>query len=70
MDMQKQIAVSNAGYFLSARPFLFYTLLLAISEFILFDYAYTLAAAVIILLISLYAKAHFRSWKSASIFGC
>lgn len=48
---------------------IFYTLLLSISEYILFDYAYSIAAAATILLITLYAKSHFNSWKSASIFG-
>jgi inner membrane protein len=48
---------------------IFYTLLLAVSEFILFDYAYALAAGATILLISLYSKSHFQSWRSAGIFG-
>ena len=47
---------------------IFYTLLLAISEYILFDYAYLVAAAATILLISFYAKGHFNSWKTAGIF--
>jgi inner membrane protein len=47
---------------------IFYSLLLAISEFIAFDYAYLIAATGTILLIGLYAKSHFRSWKSAGIF--
>lgn len=47
---------------------IFYTLLLAISEYILFDYAYLIAAAATILLISFYAKSHFNSWKTGSIF--
>ncbi|MEO6538571.1 MAG: cell envelope integrity protein CreD [Ferruginibacter sp.] len=47
---------------------IFYTLLLAISEYILFDYAYIIAATATILLISLYAKGHFSSWKTAGIF--
>lgn len=46
----------------------FYTLLLAVSEYILFDYAYAIAAFATIMLISLYAKGHFRSWKIASAF--
>jgi inner membrane protein len=48
---------------------IFYTLLLSISEYILFDYAYLIAAAATILLITFYAKGHFNSWKSAGIFG-
>ena len=48
---------------------IFYTLLLSISEYILFDYAYSIAAAATILLITFYAKSHFNNWKSASIFG-
>jgi inner membrane protein len=47
---------------------IFYSLLLAISEFLAFDYAYLIASVGTILLIGLYAKAHFRSWKSAGIF--
>jgi inner membrane protein len=47
---------------------IFYSLLLAISEFLAFDYAYVVASMATIALIGLYAKAHFRSWKSAGIF--
>ena len=47
---------------------IFYTLLLSISEYIAFDYAYFIAALATILLISLYAKGHFNSWKTAGIF--
>ena len=48
---------------------IFYTLLVSISEMILFDYAYTIAAVATIVLISLYAKSHFNTWRSAVIFG-
>ena len=48
---------------------IFFTLLLSISEFISFDYAYLIASFATISLISLYAKGHFKSYKSASIFG-
>ncbi len=47
---------------------IFYTLLLSISEYILFDYAYGIAAVATIFLISLYAKGHFKSWSTAAIF--
>ncbi|HVY76333.1 MAG TPA: cell envelope integrity protein CreD [Puia sp.] len=47
---------------------IFYSLLLAISEFLDFDYAYGIASAATILLICFYARAHFRSWRSAGIF--
>lgn len=47
---------------------IFYTLLLSISEFLLFDLAYLVAALATILLITLYAKGHFKSWKTAGIF--
>ncbi len=47
---------------------IFFTLLLSISEFILFDYAYLIAAAATISLISLYAKGHFKSLKTAGVF--
>ena len=47
---------------------IFYSLLLAISEFLEFDYAYLIASAGTILLIGLYAKSHFNSWRSSGIF--
>lgn len=47
---------------------IFYSLLLAISEFLEFDYAYLIASLSTILLIGLYAKSHFNSWKSSGIF--
>ena len=48
---------------------IFYTLLLSISEFLLFDTAYLIASLAVILLVSLYARSHFKNWKSAGIFG-
>jgi len=48
---------------------IFYTLLLSISEFILFDYAYIIASVATIMLISLYARSHFKNSRSAAIFG-
>jgi inner membrane protein len=48
---------------------IFYTLLLSISEFITFDFAYLVAALATILLISAYALAHFGNRKSATLFG-
>ena len=47
---------------------IFYSLLLAISEFIAYDLAYLIASVSTISLIGLYAQSHFRSWKSAGIF--
>jgi inner membrane protein len=47
---------------------IFYSLLLAISEFVEFDYAYLIAASGTIILIGLYAKSHFKSWRSSGIF--
>jgi inner membrane protein len=47
---------------------IFYTLLLAFSEFIMFDLAYGIASLATVLLISLYAWSHFQNWKSAGIF--
>ncbi len=47
---------------------IFYTLLLSFSEYILFDHAYFIAAAAIIILITLYAKSHFQKWKTAGVF--
>jgi inner membrane protein len=46
----------------------FYTLLLSISEFLLFDTAYLIAAFATVSLITLYAKSHLKSWKTAGIF--
>jgi inner membrane protein len=48
---------------------IFYTLLLSMSEFIAFDLAYFIAALATILLISFYAYGHFKSFKTASVFG-
>ena len=48
---------------------IFFTLLLSISEFISFDWAYLIASFSTISLITLYAKGHFKSFRSASIFG-
>jgi inner membrane protein len=47
---------------------IFYSLLLSISEFLVFDLSYAIAAAATILLITLYAKGHFESWKTAGLF--
>ncbi len=47
---------------------IFFSLLLSISEFILFSYAYLIAAFATILLVTLYAKSHFQSWKTGWIF--
>jgi len=47
---------------------IFYTLLLSISEYILFDQAYLIAASATILLITLYAKSHFNNWMTAAVF--
>ena len=46
----------------------FFTLLLSVSEFILFDYAYLLAAFATVTLITFYAKGHFKTWRTASAF--
>ena len=48
---------------------IFYTLLLSISEFIVFDFSYLIAAVATISLISIYAFSHFKSVKTAAIFG-
>lgn len=49
---------------------IFFTLLLSISEFLNFDIAYLIAAAATVLLITAYAKTHFKSIKTAAVFGC
>ena len=48
---------------------IFYTLLLSFSEFIAFDFSYMVAASATILLISFYSYSHFKSAKTALIFG-
>ncbi len=48
---------------------IFYSLLLAFSEFIPFDLSYAGSSLATIGLISLYARNHFRSWRSAGLFG-
>lgn len=66
--MQKQ-PVHPVQYILVGLALtIFYTLLLSISEFIAFDTAYLIAALATLSLITLYAKGHFRNWKSAGIF--
>jgi len=47
---------------------IFYTLLLSISEFLQFDAAYLIASLATVLLITFYAKSHFKSWKIATVF--
>lgn len=47
---------------------IFYTLLLSISEFIVFDLAYGIASLATVLLITLYAWSHFQNLRSAGIF--
>lgn len=46
----------------------FYSLLLSISEFLLFNFAYLIAAVATISLITCYAYAHFKKLGSAAIF--
>lgn len=48
---------------------IFYTLLLSMSEFIAFDLSYLIAALATIVLITFYAYGHFKSAKTASVFG-
>jgi len=47
---------------------IFFSLLLSVSEFLLFNYAYLIAATATIGLITLYAKGHFKTWRIASVF--
>ncbi len=47
---------------------IFYTLLLSIGEYLLFDLAYLIAATATVSLIALYAQGHFKSWKTTSVF--
>lgn len=47
---------------------IFYSLLLSFSEYIFFDFAYSIAALATVTLITLYAKGHFGTWKVAWVF--
>jgi inner membrane protein len=47
---------------------IFFSLLLSVSEFLLFNYAYLIGASSTIGLITLYAKGHFKTWRIASVF--
>jgi len=47
---------------------IFYTLLLSISEYLVFDQAYLIAGTATVLLITMYAKSHFNNWKTAAVF--
>ena len=47
----------------------FYALLLSISEYLSFDYAYAVASVATSVLIALYTKGAFGKWKIAAIFG-
>lgn len=47
---------------------IFYSLLLSIGEFIHFDLAYLIASVATVMLISLYVKSHFKTWKIAALF--
>jgi inner membrane protein len=49
---------------------IFYALLLSLSEYIVFDYAYALAALATILLIVLYAHGHFKNIKTSALLFC
>ncbi len=47
---------------------IFYTLLLSISEYLGFDYAYLIAATATVGLVSLYTKSLFEQWSIAGLF--
>jgi inner membrane protein len=47
---------------------IFFSLLLSISEYVVFNTAYLIASGATVLLITLYTKGHFNSWKTASLF--
>lgn len=47
---------------------IFYSLLLSVSEYIIFDYAYLISAIATISMVVLYAKSHFGNWKAAFVF--
>lgn len=47
---------------------IFYSLLISVSEYISFDYAYLISAGATIAMVVLYAKSHFGNWKAALVF--
>ena len=47
---------------------IFFSLLLSVSEFLLFNYAYLIGATATVGLITLYAKGHFKTWRIAAVF--
>ncbi len=47
---------------------IFYTLLLSVSEYLGFDYAYLISAVATVSLITLYTKSLFQQWKIAALF--
>ncbi len=70
IELMQQKPVHPVQYILVGLALIiFYTLLLSMSEFIIFDLSYLIAALATILLISTYAYGHFRSSKTAGIFG-
>ena len=69
IELMQHIPIHPIQYVLIGLALvIFYCLLLPISEFLLFDIAYLMAAVSTILLVGLYAKSHFQNWKSAGIF--
>ncbi len=69
IELMQKKAVHPMQYILIGLALIiFYTLLLSISEFIPFDFAYLIASIATILLISSYAYGHFRSSKTACVF--
>ena len=69
VELMQQRPVHPVQYVLVGLALvIFYTLLLSLSEFVLFDNAYFIAATATILLITLYARGHFASWKIAGLF--
>ena len=69
IELMQQKPVHPVQYVLIGLALVvFYTLLLSISEFLLFDSAYLIASIATLSLITLYAKSHFKAWKIAGIF--
>lgn len=69
VELMQQRPVHPVQYILVGLALvIFYTLLLSLSEFVFFDNAYFIAATATIMLITLYAKGHFASWKIAGLF--
>lgn len=70
IEILQKTAVHPVQYVLIGLALsIFYTLLLSISEYLRFNIAYAIASTATVLLITLYTKSLFSTWKIALLFG-